>query len=244
MKIIDAYWEKRNLGVDCCEIVVQEEDLLQEVRESIEGLKAGYLVLKIPSGRPDAMQMAEQLGYRFIEGSIDVVNDLRPYPLPPLVERLNACTSHAQMDDTDIHVMYDELDKGMFSTDRISMDSYFTSEQAARRYINWIGDELQRGSVPYKIVNKDQAVGFFIYKEKAPGICYPFLVGMYEKYAKSGLGVVAIYKAMEEARRRGMRQVSTVLSTNNRATMRIHSTLGYVFEKISYVYVKHTDGGY
>lgn len=243
MKIIDAYWEKRNLGVDCMEIVLQEDDSISEVEEQLLRLKAGYLVLKIPSGMPKAMCMAERLGYRFIEGSIEVTNNLQPYPLPPLVERLNAKISHKPMSAADIEIMYAEISKGMFTTDRISMDPHFTPEQAARRYINWIDDELQRGSIAYKVVNKDKDIGFFIYKETALGICYPFLVGMYEKYAKSGLGIVAIYKAMEEACNRGMKQVSTVLSTNNRATVRIHSMLGYVFEKINYVYVKHTNGG-
>lgn len=52
MRIVDAVWEKRNLGVDTVEIALDEDDDVN-VFEEINTLKQPYQVLKIPNGRID-----------------------------------------------------------------------------------------------------------------------------------------------------------------------------------------------
>ncbi|MCH4154354.1 MAG: hypothetical protein LKF32_06905 [Mageeibacillus sp.] len=59
MRIVDAVWEKRNLGVDTVEIALDEDDDVN-VFEEINTLKQPYQVLKIPNGRIDISSAAQK----------------------------------------------------------------------------------------------------------------------------------------------------------------------------------------
>lgn len=54
MKIIDAVWEKRNLGVSCYEVLFDPEDTLEEIKSlRLKFEEREYLVFKIPTNRVD-----------------------------------------------------------------------------------------------------------------------------------------------------------------------------------------------
>ena len=44
------------------------------------------------------------------------------------------------MDEKEWSIMQEQIKGGMFQTDRIILDSYFTPEQAANRYILWMDE--------------------------------------------------------------------------------------------------------
>ena len=55
MKIIDAYWEKRNLGVSTKEVLVEEQDSAIDIKKALSAIEhdAEYLVFKVPIARFD-----------------------------------------------------------------------------------------------------------------------------------------------------------------------------------------------
>lgn len=240
MKIVDAHWEKRNLGVNCHEILVEEKDTFSSFMENEQLLKTTeYLVLKVPVNRFDICAKLPALGFAFVEGSINFELQLKNAVLSPLQERMNKTITYAKMDISDIDYLYNEIRSGIFKTDRILMDLYFTPENAANRYVNWIADELLRDTQVYKIEYKNETIGFFTFKTVAKGIYFPFLAGMYQKFSTSGLGFTTLRKPIDEALKRGGKLIRTYVSTNNLPVVRLHNQQGFNIKKIDYVFVKH-----
>jgi hypothetical protein len=240
MKIVDAFWEKRNLGVECKEITIESTDDVSVI-EGIDNLlnNIDYLVLKVPLNRFDVYSLMPKLGFAFIEGSINFELSLKQAQLSSLQQRLNAAVGYTEMTVNDLNVLYHEIKEGMFGTDRILLDPFFTPEMAANRYINWIDDELKRETKAYKIVYKEDSIGFFTFKESSKGVYYPFLAGLYKSYSASGLGFTTLRKPIDEAIKRGGNLISTFASTNNLPVVRAHTQQGFSIKQIHYVFVKH-----
>jgi hypothetical protein len=239
MKIIDAIWEQRNLGVTCVEATIEPADTLAGIRQRLAETAAQYTVVKLPAGRADAMLWLSELGYAFIEASIHVSWKVAALELSGIQRRMADSTDHALMDDADKQALWSELRKGIHDTDRVSVDPRFGKERAAERYVGWIQDEIERGTDVYKLTHKGQAIGYFTMKHLGDGVYYPFLGGMYESHQSSGLGFLVAYKPMCEVAARGGRAISTHISTNNERAIRMHVSLGFSFGQVTYVYVKH-----
>jgi hypothetical protein len=239
LKIVDATWEKRNLGVACIEATVEASDTAADVRKTLAELKTQYLVVKVPAARPELMFAVSEMGCSFVEASIHITRKVSDLELSGMEKRLADSVSYAPMQDGDVEVLWDEIRNGMYDTDRISLDPHFTKEQASNRYIGWIQDEMGRGTDVYKLIYRNQSIGYFTMKDLGEGVCYPFLAGMYRSHRTSGLGFNIAYKPMCETAARGGTSISTYISTNNDSAVRLHVSLGFRFKEITYVYVKH-----
>ena len=169
------------------------------------------------------------------------VHNLKNIELSGIRKRLNDSIVYEEMDQTDIARLYVELKRGVFITDRIYLDTAFTKEQASQRYVYWLEDERGRGGQLYKVVYKEQTIGFFIFKETTNGGCYPFLSGLYESAATPGMGNILLHKIIEEASRRGLKFISSYISTNNLPVVKVHISEGFTITDISYVYIKHAE---
>ncbi len=240
MKIIDAFWEKRNLGVSCSEVEIENGDLVELVKKELSTIDTQYTVLKVPSGRTDIILEITRGGYFFIEASLHLIHKLGDCHLNGIQERLAQKVDYQLMNEADIRVLFSEIASGMFNTDRISLDPYFSSEQSAKRYIGWISDELDKGTSVFKLIYKNETVGFFTFKDIGEGVYYPFLAGIYSNYAKAGIGFTTIYKPIFEALKKKGKMISTYVSTNNLNAMRMHEAIGFFCDKINYVFIKHS----
>ena len=70
MKIIDAIWEKRNLGVKTTEILIQAGDKIEDyslVEKEIIDNQTKYIVVKTPVNLKEYIWGLPKLGYNFIE---------------------------------------------------------------------------------------------------------------------------------------------------------------------------------
>lgn len=239
MKIIDAIWEKRNLGVACVELSLEATDTVAEVKKVLARIETDYLVVKVPAGVSNLMLLVSEMGCLFVEASIHITRKVADLELSGIEKRLADSVSYAPMQDGDFGILRDEIRNGMHETDRVALDSHFTREQASNRYIGWIQDEMGRGAQVYKLIYKDQSIGYFTMKDLGGGVYYPFLAGMYHSHRNSGLGFNVPYKAMCAIAARGGTTVSTYISTNNDSAVRLHVNLGFRFEEITYVYVRH-----
>lgn len=242
MKIIDAFWEKRNLGVSTTEFEIYDGDLLDDIKDDIINCSSEYIVVKLPAGNIDTMFWLESQGYNFMECSIHVTHDLQNMELSPIQKRIDASVTYEKMESEDLDKLFQEIKNGLFATDRVSLDKAFSKEQAANRYIGWINDEISRGCEMFKLLYKENVIGFFAFKEVEKDVYYPFLAGMYSEFQKTGLGSVFNYKPMVEAKKRNGKKISTYISTNNSNTVRMHVKNGFEFGEIKYIYLKHNGG--
>lgn len=237
MKVVNAVWEKRNLEMETYEIQFDESDRIEELAEEFEGIVASYLVAKVPSERSDISEYVQNRGYHYIEDLIRVEHDLHELVRNPLHQRLYDATSFRKMTDEDIQVLQAEIQAGMFDSDRISQDSAFGKEIAAKRYGNWTKDLIRQGAIPYVILYKEDPAGFIILKPQDNKTYESVLGGGYQKYRGTGLGIVQ--KEQEIVRSLGGKSVVTHVSSNNPGQLKALIVNGYVPTGIEHVFVKH-----
>lgn len=239
MKITDAFWEKRNLGVDTVEFTIEEGDTEEAIVTALRQNEKGYNVVKLPASMAGLSFTLHGLGYAYVECVCHLVHDLKNVSYTPMQKRLTESVAYELMDEGDYAELFSEIRKGMFRTDRVALDPAFGVRAANERYVNWIKDEAARGTDVYKMLYKGGAIGFFAFKQTEPDVYFPFLVGLYEKYSRSGLGINVTAKSLEEALRRNAKRLSTYISMNNKAPLCQALSMGYTINGISSVLVKH-----
>ncbi len=237
MKIIDAKWEQRNLGVKTYEIEIESADTKEFVKSEIDKLDGQYLVVKLPAELQDLLQEIQNLGFHFIEDMIHVEHDLREVERNRILKRLYDQTTYRRMTEEDIEQLFAEVEQGMFENDRISKDPMFGTELSSRRYLNWIRDLLEKEALFYAIRYKDDNTGFVVLETK-DGINYQSILGGgYRKYRKSGIGI--IQKEQEITKSLGGKRVMTSVSSNNVGQLKALIMNGYMPYGIDHILVKH-----
>lgn len=237
MKIVDAVWEKRNLGVNTVEVTFESGDSLKEIEDLLKELKEEYIVLKVPTYLTEIIPIVQDNGYRYIEDMIYFVNYLQDIVRNPIQQRMYDAVEIETMNVADMEVLYKEIRSGIFDSDRIYLDSYFSHQIAKERYINWIKDEYEKGTEFLKYLYKENTIGFFAIKEVEAGHYTSFIGGIYKEYRKGGLG--AVVKVPEAVRLRDGKRVSTSVSSNNIKQVKSLVMNGYIPESISHTFTKH-----
>ena len=73
MKIIEAVWEQRNLGVTCAEIEISASDTSNAVRNAVLSRHEQYLVAKVSPANTEVMFALQNMGFTYIETLFEVV---------------------------------------------------------------------------------------------------------------------------------------------------------------------------
>lgn len=239
MNIVQAVWEKRNLNVDCCEITVASDDSVEEMAAGVSQHETEYTVLRLPTNRMDLLTNAQDMGYRFIETATQCYHTGQAFNLNPIQQRIVDRITWRPMDNAGLAKMHAEIRKGMFSTDRVSIDPKFSFELSNERYIFWISDEVARGGRIYEVNYKDRSVGFFTLRRKDEEVEIAFLSGVYEEFRTSGFGFCCHYCEVTEGVQPGASRVETIYSSNNRGAAAVHLSMGHVLMNQHHILIKH-----
>jgi hypothetical protein len=241
MKIIDAFWEKRNLGVETKEIILSGTDSLLDVENVLNSLSSAkrYIVVKIPAGKPDFIKLLTDRGFCFVETLFEVSLRITDFQLPKSFKRFDNLLSYKKLTtNEDFERLEKEIYRGIFTTDRIALDSNFGIEIASIRYINWIKDELQNGNEIFEILHKEKPIGFFALKKISEGKYDNFLAGMYQREFNTGFGFSILSKPIIELSNRQAEFYITHISSNNPAIIRLYFNFGFSPVEIVYVMTK------
>ena len=238
MKIIHATWEKRNLGVNCHEVVLENNDTLELLKSRSCEFESEYVVIKVPTTMIDISLYLQEAGYQFIETYVSCYHPMTIPKLTKIQERVIDSTTYESMNDKEFEHMLREIKDGMFKGDRISLDPFFTQDQANKRYVGWMQDELKNKSNFYTLKYKNEPVGFFVMKRKGDSY-FACLAGIYPSFQRFGFGICLNYFEIIEAISKKSRAVETAFSVNNRGASAIHFSLDYVLKDHYYVYIKH-----
>lgn len=240
MRIIDAFWEKRNLGIDVSEVVVEENDTLDDLDSVLKDNKSSYCVLKINTGQIDLLWRAQELGFKLIETGIELEGRIDNLGLPAFYNRFESFLTVDEGDENIRERVMSLIRKGdIFSTDRIALDPYFSKKMAGERYYNWINDELERGSKLVIAYYKDEPIAFGVNKSLDEQTYDAFLGGMLPNVSNKGLGFAALYANYVSIKNQGGRKIVTRVSSNNSPILRLHIQYGYGITNMNYILVKH-----
>lgn len=245
MKIIDAFWEERNLGVTCYEMNIELVDSTEKAAAALESLtERQYMVAKVPSPRCDLVQLYQSKGYRFMETAIKLEYNYKKAgktDVSPGLRRICDRCTWRLMDETDLSQLSNEIYSGIFKTDRINNDPSFTHEQAARRYDLWVKDLVKQGNIPRKVILDNEVVGFFVNREISPKVYDGLLAGVYNGYEGTGMGYCIQYVGILSALKKGAKRYIGHVSASNPAVLKILLSLGFAIKNMEYVLVKHNN---
>lgn len=240
MRIVDAVWEKRNLGVEVKEIICDYQDKSEKLCSELEKVNEAYSVVKIPMGHTDLLLEVQKLGYSVMEMSIQVEGKIDKMEIPAIYQRFIPHISICNADESILKKVLDEIREGsIFDTDRIARDPDFSKRIAGERYYNWSCDEIGRGAKTVVAYYKDEPVAFGINKIVGGTRYDAFLGGVFSKVQNRGLGFLALYANMESVRYQGGKIIETRVSSNNLPILRLHMQYGYEIKDMNYILVKH-----
>ncbi|WP_038178850.1 hypothetical protein [Vibrio rhizosphaerae] len=239
MDVIDAYWEQRNLNLKTYELIFNDADNIELYDVWFDSVKshADYIVSKVPVGHPQLCNDLLSNGFSFIE-MITVVSVNQLPTLSNIQQRIMKKISYTEMTDEDVEVLYSEIRKGLFKTDRIAMESGLGIEKSIRRYIGWLSDEKARGARFYRINFNDEYAGFFVLGTMKNNKMSSILAGIFESYQKYAIGFFMNYLAYQEAFSQGAKAVKTSFSSNNRGASSIHYSIACNLHEQYYVLSK------
>lgn len=233
MKIVEAFWEKRNLGVDCLELTAEAGDGPEQLAAAGT---ASYTVLKVPSALPELMLAAQGMGFQVMEMQFHLTHGLKDLP------RDNGGAIRRPATAQEAALVLERVAGGdFFTTDRVCLDPAFSPALGGRRYANWIGDLLAAGETMTVLLSGGELVGFSATKRRRD-VLEQILVGVFPEAQGRGLGSCAVLSAIDEAVRTGCQRLETSVSSNNPRSLRTHLRAGYEISGLDYVLVRHLSG--
>ena len=251
MKIINAEWEKRNIGVSTAEISIEEEDTFADLQAIQRELDKSYeyICLKCKTNAPDFLFGLNKLGYTFIETQIALEFKSKKYQVPDelthLINQYKGRISFIKVED-EIRlesVLGKIRDQEMFLTDRIYLDPVFSSDKSGKRYYCWCKDAYQNGGMIYEIIVDDVPVGMNALN-KPSGTAYSGIVGgVYPDHNDYAfLTPIIGHLFFQYLIAQGMRSLKSAVSSNNKSMLKLNLSSGYQVADVYHVYVKHQKG--
>lgn len=236
MFVRDAFWQQKNLGVTSTEFEFNKDDSLEDVQEIIHNATTEYDVAFVGDSRVDIVNLLEDNGFKYIETIVSFKRGLKQVIPSKVIARLKSKVELHECED--MSSIYNEINKGMFDTDRITVDPYFKDVNTSHRYINRMEEE--KANLRTFTLNKgNEEVGFISIKDCGNNKWFSFLGGAYKSFDGQGLGYLAIYYGLELAQSFGGKKIVTGTSSNNLASVKIHLDIGYSITDMQPVLVRH-----
>ena len=241
MKIVHAIWERRNLGMDAWEIVLERSDLnaIGKVMSKLadERYAGAYVCVKVPMGNVAVIHTLEDAGFRFLEMQHLLIQSLQPAEMLSEAPTEMPCCETRQVPKVreQWEAVISQITPGMFDTDRFALDPAFGMEVSCRRYQNWCRDLYEdENTALFVTICDGRQVAFSIDRTKN-GRTQGVLGGVFAPYKNIGLGG----GWMAAGAPHEMRKRRTVVSSNNLPVLRLHQCCGmtifnefYVLRKI------------
>ena len=237
MQVIDAAWERRNLGVSCQEVTIDVGDGYQQLK-IVDQLDAEYQVIRSPVERPDFLFELSQRGFVFVEVFLSSVHYLRDYELSPQLARHISNFSFEMASHSEIDIIRDNIAMGVFKTDRVSIDPCFGIEKSAQRYLGWMADEIEKKSDIFALKFRDEVFGFSILKKDCDS-CHAKLGAVFYEKRRPGLGMYLNYFNIIASINLGCSSLYAPFSSNNLPVFSMNQMLGFKIKPLYNILVKH-----
>jgi len=243
MKIVHAEFEKNNLNVDAYEIRPDPEDTVADYEREerrLVGLGAQYLVVKTPVNNADWLFGLPKLSYTFVETVFHVSLKASDYHMPADVARFDRgltvteCTQAAQREQ-----VYAQVRRGVFKSDRVSIDPAFTPAQSGNRYANWLQQLAESGGKLYEVCADKRAFGFFVITRVDDRTVDPVLMGLYDEERDRGMGTLLHKKTLDTCFTWPCERLASTIVSNNFKVLRVYVNAGAAITDTEYTYVKH-----
>lgn len=241
MRVIDCYWEQKNIGKRTVEITIETTDHYEYsfIERQAQGYE--YVVVKVPMNMPAFNIGLSKMGYACIETQMNVGIDYSEFDFSKLAHLYDDTSYEVVNDADDFKSIVSHIEPGMFSTDRISIDPCFGESIGCQRYINWLTSEYEsERSQLIKVLHKNEHVGFMLIRIEDDTIDL-LLNGLYKEYQGNGLGLLTPASPMAFIKKKGFQihKEKTSISSNNIPVVKLYNRLHFELLHQTYVFIKH-----
>lgn len=243
MKTTHAVWELDNIGTDTWEIWLDAEDtseMLAAEEQRIKAQGAEYIVVKTPPNCQQLLFGLPALGYTFVEMVFHVAIRRSEYHMPDNIARFDRGLTVAQRtEEADLERICGMIRKGIFVSDRVSLDPAFGVDKGGNRYANWLRGMLKNGGFLYEVLGGDKPIGFFVICRKDENTVDPVLMGMYDEKNDRGMGALLHKKTLDTCFTHECKRLTSTIVSNNTKALSVYVNAGATITDTLYTYVKH-----
>ena len=237
MRVVNAIWEKENIGVDCTEILITHEDTIENL-SALKEINTDYIVIKLDIANSKLIQPVQALGFKVIEVQHVGFHDNNIPKLPSITSRLATQFTYEIASDEDTELIIQKISDGMFTADRIATDNRFSIAISANRYSRWASHLFKNNAKPYMIKYKNRNIGFFIHQNDG-AFNKGLLGGLFEGQNIPSAGIFLNYLQIVKTFDENKKGVWMSFSSNNHSLYSINSLLQCSFENSYYVFTNN-----
>ena len=247
MKCINATWEERNLGVKTIEISLEKKDasladreICKQIEDFRDTYQAKYVVVKVDTKYPQISQLLQEDKYLLIESQIELkLNREDAQEKYELYREMFSGIDYRRVESDQLCNVINEINKGIFTTDRIALDPYFGVNVANKRYALWVQDEVQRGADIFYSCYNGQPIGFFLGKDLGNGNIKGILGGLFVGDNTRNYGGIYLFSTIKCFLDGTGNVDRTMVSSNNVPILQLHLMFGRKVTNISNVFIRH-----
>jgi hypothetical protein len=238
MIITNAIWEKHNIGLKTCEITFSATDNIDDYIQSKVEKDFEYIVAKAPAGRLSLIHDLENRGFRYLENQLQIA--VNPQEINRIDKKwnrvLNGMNCKKITSEDDFKLLFDNINKGMFDSDRVTLDPLLGRKASASRYSNWLNDlRTEKETEIYFLMKNKKKIGFFIFKNNPKKSIHCVLAGLFDNYKGRGNALAIIYLYLKLASEKGVKTLISAISTNNKGIMNLLTNL--ISFKVQGIYI-------
>lgn len=243
IKITDAIWEKKNLGDSVYEVIVNEKAKTTEL-DPIFKLDRDLVYVKVHYNNFEIIKKLSNENFTYIENQFTIQKRLQKVFIPELFTKtLRFFDTQIISSKKESEIIFNELDKGLFTSDRFAIDENFGIKVSNFRYKNWISDMINSGDYEVNLIKTKEGkvpVSFFINKYQGK-TAHAILGGVFTDFKNSGIGHSFIYFAIEHSLKQNCKVLQTQISSNNIPIFNIYSSIfGFEIKDNYVVFKKNT----
>lgn len=239
MKVVDAYWEERNLGLKVCEIIFDEND----VGISISKLEKSYdyLVAKVPSSLTGLVHELEDQGFRYLENQIILHFGSDQYVKldESWQSRFTDFKCSIVTEERELFDICNQIRKGLYVNGRISSDPLIPAGISDLRITNWLNDLfIKKDTRVYMLSEQNIPVGYFVL-EKVKNVHLNIVqAGIFRDYQNRGFSFLLLYNILRRAYEDGFKGIFASVSSGNIKTINSISKFVHLSVKETYVVLR------
>jgi hypothetical protein len=225
--------------VSACEFHIDQNDNV-EVLKQVARNESEYQVLYIADGNTPVLIEAQKDNFTFMEVLIQIHWNINDVHIPNIYKRFEPYMSYMIADDYWVQYTREKILEGsIFSTDKVSRDTFFGQKKAGYRFACYFGDLINSGATLVMAKYKESVVGFNIVTDLGNGVLEADIGGLFPEYDGKGLGFAPIYSVLNCVRNSGNKKTIASVSSNNLPMLKVHEMFGAKIDSMTYVLTRH-----
>lgn len=241
MQLLEATWDTRNLGMTTQELIIEPSDQVADIRVHLERMIAEYQVVRVVEPVASVTNLLAEEMFIYSEQLSFWECTLGNIPASTLISRLPKVETHPANPES-LDFVFQQINSGLFRTDRISKDPDFGVSVAGKRYVNWLRDEIDKGAIVYVTEFRQKRTGFFCLRlvDGNPKVA---LSGVFPETQVPGMGLSLQFEIQKTAHDAGCSTLQTVVSTDNTPALRAHIAAGFLWKGSQTVFTRKRKPG-